>query len=52
LDQVSFQKNGGNIPMFQPGGAVGTTSSQGHTEKRLNTNYQNADDFAAIGDGE
>ena len=52
LDQVSLQKNGGNIPMFQPGGAVGTTSSKGHTEKRLNTNYQNADDFAAIGDGE
>ena len=52
INQIAIQKNGGTVPMFQPGGAVGTVSSKGHTEKRLNTNYQNADDFASIGDGE
>lgn len=52
IKQVEIQKNGGNIPMFQPGGAVGTNTSKGHTEKRLSTNYQNADDFASFGDGE
>lgn len=52
VEQVTFNKNGGNIPMFQPGGAVGTKDTKSHTEKRLTTNYQNADDFASIGDGE
>ena len=52
INQVQINKTGGNIPMFQPGGAVGTITSKGHTEKQLNTNYQNADDFATIGDGE
>lgn len=52
VEQVTFNKNGGNIPMFQPGGAVGTKDTKSHTEKRLTTNYQNADDFASIGDGD
>lgn len=52
VDQVALQRKGGNIPKFQPGGAVGTTNTSSHSERRLNTNYQNADDFAAFNDGE
>ena len=52
VQRVDLQRNGGTIAKFQPGGAVGTSASKGHTEKQLNINYQNADDFAAIGDGE
>ena len=52
IDQIEIQRNGGTISKFQPGGAVGTTESKGHTEKRLNTDFKHADNFAAIGDGE
>lgn len=52
VQRVDLQRNGGTIAKFQPGGAVGTSESKGHTEKHLNVNYQNADDFASIGDGE
>lgn len=51
IDQIEIQRNGGTISKFQPGGAVGTTESKGHTEKRLNTDFKHADNFAAIGDG-
>ena len=52
IDQIEIQRNGGTISKFQPGGAIGTTESRGHTEKRLNTDFKHADNFAAIGDGE
>ena len=52
IDQIELKRNGGSISKLQPGGAVGSTNATGHTQTKLNTNYQNADDFAAIGDGE
>jgi hypothetical protein len=42
-------KSGGNINKFQPGGAVGTNQSIGHTQYTLDTTYDNPEEAARIG---
>ena len=49
VQRPTFQKLGGHLPKFQPGGAVGTNQTHAFTEHRLQTDYDNPENFAKIG---
>lgn len=49
---VLINKHGGSIDKFQPGGAVGTNDTIGHTQYTLNTEFDNPEEAARIGEDE
>ena len=49
VDKVTLRKNGGVVSKFQPGGAVGTGQTIGHTQHTLQGEYDNPENFAALG---
>lgn len=49
---VLINKHGGSINKFQPGGAVGTNDTIGHTQYTLNTEFDNPEEAARIGEDE
>jgi hypothetical protein len=52
IDIPTLLKKGGTINKFQPGGAVGTNQTVGHTQYTLNTNYDNPAEAAKLGKDE
>lgn len=49
VDKVTLRKNGGVVSKFQPGGAIGTGQTIGHTQHTLQGEYDNPENFAALG---